>query len=331
MPGLLDLPNEIIYEIVHIVLLQARIEVPRDLTRSRVHDWQDGGYIAYIQDDAVYRPNYACTIALLLTCRRISGQTMRYLQTAPCVYRVDLAIVNALWFLPTWTSIPRKLGAVPGMVDKLEISLTPCRTAEEGLVEGDFPIGTCSTVPLNTPWSDYRERSGPWEYTMWSLITRFLAVGASGRNKDPAVFKSWSSICLHPQTFPLNLRVRVVVIDISTLGLSSTPIPHDIIPARQVHHVKYSEHDALYHVSAKSCTAIIKWLALELARVLTQARACAFKPIFERVGKFQFCVDGKILEELDVADYMYLEHIWDGPGELEERKELVRIRRELGL
>lgn len=91
MPGFLDLPNEILHEVINNVLSGGQIVIPPNLVRRRASEWESNDFpVAYIQVHAVQS-----SLGLLLTCRAIHRQTSHLIKNSPCVYRLDLAMVDA--------------------------------------------------------------------------------------------------------------------------------------------------------------------------------------------------------------------------------------------
>lgn len=232
MPGFLDLPNEILHEIIDNVLSGGQIDIPPNLVRRRASEWESNDFpVAYIPNHAVQS-----SLGLLLTCRAIHRQTSHLIKNSPCVYRLDLAMVDAAWYYPTWTQIPLRQGAEPGIVDKLEIQIIPCRI-------DDKDPGMNETFK-----STYR-----LEDTLNSIIERFLAVGVNvGFDFSP------DGVAHAKQTFPCNLRVRTIAIDIAKADPAdtNTPISHTMIPIRPMEGFIHAEHDVLYPVPIETAIAM---------------------------------------------------------------------------
>ena len=121
------------------------------------------------------------------------------------------------------------------------------------------------------------------------------------------MFKNPSSVPSIKSKYPHNISLRTVVINTDTRSVANLdqPISLTTIPARQVENVNTSS-TMYYPVDAENVTRIIDRLALKLEMKLTRGRAAASQAFFERIGRFQFCVDGDISKDMDIGDYMYL-------------------------
>jgi hypothetical protein len=284
MPGLLDLPIEILQEIIDIVLSGGQIDV-----------------------------HSSNALGLLLTCRAIHWQTSHLIRDSPCVYKMDLAIIDATWFYPTWTRIPMRQGADPGIVDRLDIRIIPCRTDEKDLDMTD------------TFRSTYR-----LEDTLNSIIERFLAIGVNGGFEFAP-----DKVAHAKQTFPRNLRVRTITIDFTMTDLTdiNTPISHKMIPVRPVAGFVHAEHDVLYPVHPETAIAMHEVFGLRLMGQFAWRHS--LRSLLERVGKFQMyeCNDpkGKLVINLEIDAFLALDIPHPSPGELEERSQIRQRRKELGM
>jgi hypothetical protein len=127
MPKLLELPNELVTEIVHLVLCTSSISIPTDTKRYRVTGREYSTRICYIPSKEAYRPN---ALDLLLTCRKLHTLTMDYLLRTPQTWKLDIIIINDHWLFPTWRYIAPRASVRDG-IERLEINIIPCFTQDE--------------------------------------------------------------------------------------------------------------------------------------------------------------------------------------------------------
>ncbi|CAN9118737.1 unnamed protein product [Alternaria alternata] len=108
MVDLLDLPSELLFNIIHIVLSSPIVQSENG-KRYRTSWWNttDRNLYCVLSPDHSKRPK---AVDLLLVSRKIQIETTEYLSKAPRNFEIDIAVVDDHWLWPTRRVIPvRKL------------------------------------------------------------------------------------------------------------------------------------------------------------------------------------------------------------------------------
>jgi hypothetical protein len=201
MPNILDLPKELVFDIIDQALSTSLIPIPPDAKRCRRGEHNK---VCYIDSDAVYQPN---ALALPLACKQLNSQTALYISKSPRICEFDIALVDADDLFPTWHYIPTRNGSAPAMLDKVTVNLIPCFRGIYNPLRDNWPRPT--TNPVN-------DSSRLWAHRLFSGIEQYFAVGALGKDSKTMKFAEWSDYPRGNLEFPLPIRTRTLVIKAET-------------------------------------------------------------------------------------------------------------------
>jgi hypothetical protein len=201
MPNILDLPNELVFDIIDQALSTSLIPIPPDAKRCRRGEHNK---VCYIDSDAAYQPN---ALALPLACKQLNSQTALYISKSPRICEFDIALVDADDLFPTWHYIPTRNGSAPAMLDKVTVNLIPCFRGIYNPLRDNWPRPT--TNPVN-------DSSRLWAHRLFSGIEQYFAVGALGKDSKTMKFAEWSDYPRGNLEFPLPIRTRTLVIKAET-------------------------------------------------------------------------------------------------------------------
>ncbi|KAI0572081.1 hypothetical protein Alg215_10012, partial [Pyrenophora tritici-repentis] len=166
---LLDLPNELIFDIITLALSTSHVSVPPpppSTTRRRLGEDFKKDRICYIDSDAAYEPN---ALALLLSSKALSAQTALYISKSPRLCEFDIAIVNAVYFFPTWRYIPTRNGLPSVMLEIVKVNLAPCCTEEVIAMVANWPTDVPPSGPkFSTPVGNASISSDLWEVQLFT-------------------------------------------------------------------------------------------------------------------------------------------------------------------
>jgi hypothetical protein len=124
MPGLLDLPSELLFEIIDLVT-NSPIRPPPGGKRYRPEQLHSRSLLCV----PTTHPSWLePTRSLLLSCKRLNAETSTYHATATQRLVLDVAIVDNHWIWPFFRVIPGPLGYV---LESLDINLVYCCTEAE--------------------------------------------------------------------------------------------------------------------------------------------------------------------------------------------------------
>jgi hypothetical protein len=289
MPRLLDIPNELIFDIVGLALITSPISIPSDAKRRQHVEHKN---VYYIDSDVTYQPN---ALALLLVCKQLSAQTALYISKSPRVSEFDIALINAVDMFPTWRYIPTRNGSAPAILDRVVVNLTPCYTTGSlSILRNRWP----------TRYSAGNVDEYYWVERLLTAIQQHFAVGALGKISTTIKFAAWSEYPADDLEVPLPIRTRALVISADTHRQTEAAFEGAVVPARQVESHIYPSYDALYPIRATQNTRMMEWIASCIDRRLrSMSNIQSILFVIERVGRIEFRVDGELIREIKVADY----------------------------
>jgi hypothetical protein len=128
MVGLLDLPSELLFQIIDLVL-SAPIVISEHGTRHRPAPGRGERNLYCIpKPEFLQLPN---ALRLLLINQRMYAETKEYLSRKSPTFKFDIAIVNDFWFWPTWREVPICKPTGRPFIEKMEIEVILCYTEDE--------------------------------------------------------------------------------------------------------------------------------------------------------------------------------------------------------
>ncbi|KAF2026718.1 hypothetical protein EK21DRAFT_115554 [Setomelanomma holmii] len=269
--GLLDLPSELLFDIIHYVAASPYPPKFGD-KRYRPACLHSRAVVCFPAEDPIW-PN--STRSLQLVCQRLHAETHEYLTKASQTFEFDVAIVNNHWIWPYWRFIPG--GKIGFSIERLEINLIYCVNEDER---------ESSSRP--TP-------AGATEIEFLKVVSHFLRYGLRTTS-----FEKISS----PKARS-NFRIKHLAIKLDTSKIASNPnkeISEVDIPLRRI--------DGLAHLSFEPLFPIDTTTSLDrldaLAHFLTHALCSSGDglTVRERVDYISMSADGQLKGEFDIAGHM---------------------------
>jgi hypothetical protein len=270
MPGLLDLPSELLFEIIRLV--DSTSYPPNaDCKRYRPVWLQSRAVVCF----PIIEPSWSARAQkLLLVCQRLRAEASIYLSKAPPLFELDIALVNNHWIWPTWQLTP---GVTLGhSLDSLQINIIDCCTEDD---RASFELETMTAV---TPLE------------ILKVITHFLRHGPTSREFE-------SSRILRGRS---EFRIKTLVFNVDTTitqhgnrALSD----HDV-PFRNVQGLGHLTFDPLYPLDTATNLAHLDWLSDFMIEAIPCMIECA--ALRERVDRVVFCADSLVRSEMNIAEYL---------------------------
>lgn len=232
MPGLADLPNELVTEIIRFVLCTPKLSIPPDTKRHRLDGPGFNTRVCYIQSREACRPN---ALSLLLTCHKLHALTMDYVSRTPQTWKLDISIINDHWLFPTWRYIAPRATLADG-IERLEINIIPCFTEDER--------------EKTTTWLDNElhlmHKADCMPY-LRSYVERVLAFGPMNHPKGDRM-----SVLVR---FYVKRLVRnwTFVVSGAYYGSGNDTLSTDEVPLRRVDGLAHLDFNPLYPIDSATC------------------------------------------------------------------------------
>jgi hypothetical protein len=277
MPGLLDLPSELLYQIIEYVD-SSPLTLPLDGKRHRPERLLSRAVICY----PVSEPARSLHRGLLLTNRRMHSETLHYTLKQQRGFELDVAIVNDHWIWPMWRYIPRQ--QADRAIARLNINIIYCATKEERRIiyEEDTILITQSCLEFLMFVSDFLINGICGAQTISPAAN--LAPGRPKKLKD------------------FRIKTLAINVDTSRYQDGTETISTVDIPFRTIQGLGHLNFDLLYPIDATKCCLRVE----EFGHITNSAlhRVAAGLVIRERVEKILFFTDGCLKEEIDITEYM---------------------------
>lgn len=265
MPGLLDLPSELLYDIIGHVA-DSPLPLPQGRRRYRPDEQYSRSIVCVPSTASAW---LSPTHSLLLACKRLHSETITYHKKATARLLMDVAVVDNHWIWPCFRVLPIGVGDV---LEDFHINLIYCCNEEER--------------------GAYSSRSPTYAYEpeFVRMISNVLSSGSSGLglSSSSADFRS-------------GFRVKTITVDVDVCKGRKDPLSQEEIPYRQIELLSHLRFDPLYPVDPIECSRHLAWLATTTERALSNA-SCG-PVILERVDRIEFCLGGGSLQctVIDVA------------------------------
>ncbi|KAL5121088.1 hypothetical protein ACEQ8H_000939 [Pleosporales sp. CAS-2024a] len=268
MLGLIELPSELLYQIICLVDSSPYASNP-DQKRYRPARLQSRAVVCFPTTDPTW-PSH--TRNLLFVCKRLHYETSIYLEKAPQDFELDLAIVNNHWLWPTWKYIPStKLGHI---LDKVHVNVIQCRNEDER--ENPADDGTLG-----------------WDTTLeiMKVIGHFLRSGTSSASFEGSSMPRRGS----------NFRVKTIIINFDTnrFGNGNEELSKQQVPFRKVQGLGHLTFDSLYAIDTATRRDSLQRLAVVMKSGIP--RQDDGLTICERVPLILFKANGIVQTELHNA------------------------------
>lgn len=264
MPELLDLPSELLFEIIDLVT-NSPIRPPPGGKRYRPEQSHSRSLLCVPNTHPSWLEP---TRSLLLSCKRLNAETSTYHATATQRLVLDVAIVDNHWIWPCFRVIPGPLGYV---LESLDINLVYCCTEAERAAYSSVTPG----------WK--------YEKEIVNMITSILRSGPL-------------SLCTSSMASRSDFRIKTMTIGVDTASVAkgNETLSEEAIPCRRVDKLSHLSFDSLYSVDLPSCLRHVDWLASSMEYLLHHTHLGLV--ILERVDRIEFCVDSRIRKVIDIAD-----------------------------
>jgi hypothetical protein len=221
MTGLLDLPSELLFEIIDLV---ASSPYPSNTAwkRYRPMRMHSRAVVCFPTTDPLW-PGHTCNI--LLACRRLHQETSVYLSKASRAFELDVAIISNHWIWPTWRYMP---GPKPGYtIENLKINLIYCCTEDE----------RASSEAHATDW--------PASLEFMKVIGHFLRCGVRSA--------SFESIGVPKRGSDYRVKIITINVDTARIRVGNDKLSEQDVPFRQVQGFGHLSFDPLYSLDVATC------------------------------------------------------------------------------
>ncbi|RMZ68315.1 hypothetical protein GMOD_00009920 [Pyrenophora seminiperda CCB06] len=306
MVGLLDLPSELLFLIIELVLTSPVVQ-PENGTRLRTTWWKTWDLDLYcIPNQRLARPR---TTNLLLLNRRMYSETREYLKKAPRNFEIDLAIIDDRWLWPTARVVPAR--TLDGVIDRIELNIIPCCTAGNRhlqkecnstrpdmfqLYSGSF-VTEALLAPLTLfllyPQGDERMEKPPSHVfrglEMW--LDPLLDTGATGQLDRPVT----------------RVDTIALFIDTSRCGNGDETLSRAVVPWRTVEDIPRAwegpwDFKYLYPVDYAKSEHYLRGLS---SLIDEWADHSVNRGVEEKIGKVQFYLNKDMWKEVDFRNRRY--------------------------
>lgn len=275
MPGLLQLPSELLFEIIGLVV--SSTYPPGAYGKRYRPELLGSRNVVCYPETGLLRPS---GLDLLLTCRRLHSETSFYFSKKPQAFKLDLAIVDSHWIWPSWRCIPIRRGK--DVSNQLHVDILHCCTADVR-EDTDLLFSTRhNTIKDMFRFLNHVLLRGP--------VLDFNKVGDS-------------------QTAPKGLRFKQIVINIDTFENDDVRrnLSEEEVPFRRIEGLAHLDFDTLHPAEAEFCQIWIRTLAklsITFTSQLVHQYAAAFH---DRVDEIVFKIDRHNIGTLNIArDYRKL-------------------------
>jgi hypothetical protein len=267
MSGLLDLPSELLFDIIALVD-SSPYATNSDQKRYRPARLQSRAVVCFPTTDPSW-PSH--TSNLLLVCRKLHHETSIYLSKASRAFKMDVAIVNNHWIWPTWRHIPAAKRS--HQLERLEINLIHCCSEDE---RASFGADSANWVT---------------SLEFLKVISHFLRCGTSSA--------SFESIGMPKRQ--QNFRVKTIAINVDTTGIqaSNSQLSENDLPYRRVQGLAHLTFHPLYSIDSATCLDNIDRLSTFIN--MAMPRLDDGLTIRERVDRIVFSADGNARSEINIA------------------------------
>lgn len=286
MPGLFDLPSEIVFTIIEYVL-SASYPLPPYAKRRRASTNTGSRTIACVADlGGPWPPN---SLSLLLTNRRLYAETTQYLKSSN-TFKLDLAIVNNNWLWPTWKYIPtRTINATLDLV--VEVNVILCCTEDERILQVHWPIWTSPYTETNVM------------RCIMDIVFNLIAGRHSATDLTNLFLRHWEPLGAPGQFSSVQITDLIINADSTRYHSGNETISQDVVPLRRVEDLGHLEFNPLYPIDSKNTKNLVrKGLESVLLRMLREEESS--RTLLKKyVSKITFCIDGNKEGIYDLGHY----------------------------
>jgi hypothetical protein len=270
MPGLLDLPSELLFEIIRLVDSTPYLSTA-NCKRYRPARLQSRAVVCFPTVEPS-RPTH--THGLLLACKRLNAEASIFFSKLPQMFELDIAVVNNHWIWPTWRYIPRT--KLEYLLETFQVNLIDCCTEDD---RTSFDIGV-----LNLDTS----------LELLKVISHFLHHGPTSENFESARMAGGRH----------EFRIKTLIINVDTdkSQHGNGQLSDYDIPCRRVEGLAHLTFDPLYAIDTATCLDHVDRLAEWVNMVLY--RGLHSLTIRERVDQIVFSADGRMRNVMNIAKYM---------------------------
>ena len=259
MTKLSDLPSELLFQIIHLVLSVPHPILPDGQRHRQNFTGRNRNVICVPSAGISGSPD---ALNLLLTSQRLYSETILYLSKTPQSVKLDVAIVDVHWIWPTLRKIPIRGNS--NIVDMVEIELILCCTEEKRYLQVEYGISEMSTGELVL--------FGLGEMCAKELVSLLRHF----------VFE---------KPFVTRINTLKFNIDTTRYGDGNKVLSSEEVPFRRIEGLAHLDFDALYPVDEQPSLAFYRWLWIRTGLAYPES-------LSQSIGKTMLCVNGKMLEEV---------------------------------
>ncbi|RAR09610.1 hypothetical protein DDE82_001728 [Stemphylium lycopersici] len=295
MVGLLDLPSELLFEIISLVL-SSPLEFRQNEKRHRPNWKFSKRNVWFIPSLELLKTQ--TILNLLLLNRRLYTETREYLAKESQIFDfdVDIAIIDDHWLWPTSRFVlPRK---PRGMIHRLNVNVLPCCTEEERHLQTGWDTGGTREM-LGHSSQPFTRDHVIWELVaplIEFLLDRRVYHTLPSRLLDPLSNEDYDTKCDRVEVPITRIDTIAISIDASKYKTGNELLSKEDIPFRTMSGLTHLDFERLYPFDLSQS----KYYLLEMIRYITDwASKHGASKIAKKVGKIQFYLNGDMLSELD--------------------------------
>jgi hypothetical protein len=301
MVDLLDLPSELLFNIIDLVLSTPTVQ-PKNGTRYRPNWWNTPQRNLYCIPNLDHLKSPRVTNLLLLN-RRIYIETVEYLSKAPRNFEVDIAVVNDHWLWPTPRVVPvRKLD---GIIERLHVNIIPCCT------EGQRSLQTGWDDDIGQNMFDLSMGNFAAEVLLAPLLY-FLLYPQTDVCIDKHISKVFQGLEIwvdppldaHPsdhlddgQDLPITqIDTVAIFVDTSRYGNGNESLSPVVVPSRKIQGLAHLDFEQLYPIDRAKSEQYLRGLS---SYIDEWTRTWSTERVGKRIGRIQLYLDKEMWKELD--------------------------------
>lgn len=298
MVALLDLPSEILFEIVDLVV--APIHWPESSVRHRLESGTTSVFPGHLYcvpklELAGRHP----AVDLLLTSRRFYLATKSYLSRKPQTLDLDVAIVNNNWIWPTWRTLPIRKD---GNFKRIDVHFTHCCTEDERHLQTDWDRNSVLGVGTST-----EARSSPASrYLLWQSLNPLRNL-VGNENINPFFANTLSDFLQQPFSgeisgHPIISSTETLAfhVDTRSYGDGNRPLSESEVPIRKVRGLAHLDFKRLYPANVKEAKILFESIQEYVDFWFKEWKEK--EGLLPRIRNILFVFDGTIFKDLDFVE-----------------------------
>ncbi|USP73356.1 hypothetical protein yc1106_00630 [Curvularia clavata] len=295
MVALLDLPSEILFEILDLVIVP--IHWPKGSVRYRPESgttpvFPRSRYCVSKLELVGRHP----AVDLLLTSRRLYTATKIYLSKKPQTLDLDVAIVDNHWIWPTWRTLPVRKD---GVFKRIDVHFIHCFTEDERYLQTDWDQNSVLGIGRSTDahWSS------PNGYLHWQSFNPLRNL-VGNENVNASVTNTLSYFLQQPFSgeimgYPVISRTETLAfhIDTRSYGDGNKLLSESEVPLRKICGLAHLDFTKLYSAKVENARLLFESIQGYVKFWLREWKEK--EDLSPRIGRILFVFDGMIVESLE--------------------------------